>query len=149
MPATTPIHAILAVTFAAFVALSAALATERPKPLPQQNNCVYLDYAATCPIYPEVATRCCPTSTATGATSSSHAWRRAVPRRGDEGEELRGDAHSRDTKEITFCSCGSEADNWAIAASLRDDRTHVVVSSIEHPAISRASTRWRSRDGVK
>ena len=136
MPATTPIHAILAVTFAAAVAQALRLRRRGPKPLPQQNNCVYLDYAATCPIYPEVGDAMLPyLYSHWGNPSSSHAYgapcRDAVTKARNSVARL---IHA-DTKEITFCSCGSEADNWAIAASLRDDRTHVVVSSIEHPAI--------------
>ena len=136
MPATTPIHAILAVTFAAFVAQALRLRRRGPKPLPQQNNCVYLDYAATCPIYPEVGDAMLPyLYSHWGNPSSSHAYgapcRDAVTKARNSVATL---IHA-DSKEITFCSCGSEADNWAIAASLRDDRTHVVVSSIEHPAI--------------
>ena len=136
MPATTPIHAILAVTFAAAVAQALRLRRRGPKPLPQQNNCVYLDYAATCPIYPEVGDAMLPyLYSHWGNPSSSHAYgapcRDAVTKARNSVAKL---IHA-DTKEITFCSCGSEADNWAIAASLRDDRTHVVVSSIEHPAI--------------
>ena len=75
MPATTPIHAILAVTFAAAVAQALRLRRRGPKPLPQQNNCVYLDYAATCPIYPEVGDAMLPyLYSHWGNPSSSHAY---------------------------------------------------------------------------
>lgn len=136
MPATTPIHAILAVTFVAAVAQALRLRRRGPKALPQQKNCVYLDYAATCPIYPEVGDAMLPyLYSHWGNPSSSHAYgapcRDAVTKARASVAAL---VNARST-EITFCSCGSEADNWAIVASLRDDRTHVVVSTIEHPAI--------------
>ena len=105
-------------------------------PLPSEGGCVYLDYAATCPIYPEVADAMVPfLYDHWGNPSSGHAY--GAPCRSGVAEargsiaRLLGCA----SEEVAFCSCGSEADNWAILASLGGKRRHVVVSAVEHPAI--------------
>ena len=105
-------------------------------PLPMEGGCVYLDYAATCPIYPEVADAMVPyLYEHWGNPSSGHAYgapcRRGVTRARASVAALVNCL----SEEVAFCSCGSEADNWAIFASLKGSRTHVIVSSIEHPAI--------------
>lgn len=105
-------------------------------PLPREGGCVYLDYAATCPIYPEVADAMVPyLYRHWGNPSSGHAYgapcRDAVARARASVARL----VNCNAAEVAFCGCGSEADNWAIRASLRGARSHVVVSAIEHPAI--------------
>ncbi|KAH8082958.1 cysteine desulfurase [Aureococcus anophagefferens] len=105
-------------------------------PLPSEGGCVYLDYAATCPIYPEVADAMVPfLYDHWGNPSSGHAYgapcRSAVADARGSIARLLGCA----SEEVAFCSCGSEADNWAILASLGGKRRHVVVSAVEHPAI--------------
>ncbi|KAH8069923.1 cysteine desulfurase [Aureococcus anophagefferens] len=99
-------------------------------PLPSEGGCVYLDYAATCPIYPEVADAMVPfLYDHWGNPSSGHAYgapcRSAVAEARGSVARLLGCA----SEEVAFCSCGSEADNWAILASLGGKRRHVVVSA--------------------
>ena len=105
-------------------------------PLPSEGGCVYLDYAATCPIYPEVADAMVPfLYDHWGNPSSGHAY--GAPCRSGVAE-ARGSIATLlgcASEEVAFCSCGSEADNWAILASLGGKRRHVVVSAVEHPAI--------------
>jgi len=129
--------------------------------VPKPHACVYLDYAATCPIYPDVADAMLPyLYRHWGNPSSAHAYggpsKRAVAQ---ARERVRALINARDASEIVFCSCGSEADNWAIVGALQGSaqqhaaassssgdqqqpsrapkkpRRHVVVSTIEHPAI--------------
>ena len=150
MPGTTPIHAILAVTFAAVVAQALRLRRRGPKPLPQQNNCVYLDYAATCPIYPEVGDAMLPyLYSHWGNPSSSHAYgapcRDAVTKARNSVATL---IHA-DTKEITSAAAAARP---TTGPSPRVCATTGRTSSCRASSTrrsSRASTRWRSRDGVK
>ena len=129
MPATTPIHAILAVPLAAVVAQRCGCDGEAPKPLPQQNNCVsstarrraHLSGSGDA-MLPYLYSRW------GNRRATPTARRAATPVANSVATLIHADG------EITFCSCGSEADNWAIAASLRDDGRRVVWS-IEHPAI--------------
>ncbi|KAH8060692.1 cysteine desulfurase [Aureococcus anophagefferens] len=105
-------------------------------PLPSEGGCVYLDYAATCPIYPEVADAMVPfLYDHWGNPSSGHAY--GAPCRSAVAEALGSIATLLGcaSEEVAFCSCGSEADNWAILASLGGKRRHVIVSAVEHPAI--------------
>ncbi|KAJ8603787.1 hypothetical protein CTAYLR_000188 [Chrysophaeum taylorii] len=109
-------------------------------PLPRESKCIYLDYAATCPIYADCADAMVPyLYSHWGNPSSGHAYggpcRDAVAA---ARESIRALLNARDSSEIVWCSCGSEADNWALVGSLRarrPSRRHVVVSTIEHPAI--------------
>ncbi len=42
-----------------------------------------------------------------------------------------------DTKEVTFTSCATESNNWAIFGTARanPERRHIITSTIEHPAV--------------
>ncbi|KAJ1451684.1 pyridoxal phosphate-dependent transferase [Pelagophyceae sp. CCMP2097] len=105
--------------------------------LPQVGGCVYLDYAATCPIYPDVADAILPfLYEHWGNPSSGHAYGAPSKIAIDLARErLRKLVNADSASEVVFCSCGSEADNWAISGALKPGRNHVVVSSIEHPAV--------------
>lgn len=112
------------------------------------NSCVYLDYNASTPVYPEVAEAMIPfITTCFGNPSSGHAYarpcREAVARARQQVANLIGAQDPEET--IIFTSCGSESDNWAIDIALYHFKTdekrttnvkpRVVTSSIEHPAI--------------
>ncbi|KAG8458193.1 hypothetical protein KFE25_011724 [Diacronema lutheri] len=114
-------------------------------PTPGAEGCLYLDYAATCPIYPDVAAAMAPFfSVQWGNPSSPHVFGRPTKLAVDGARarvaELLGCAPS----EVVFTSCGSESDNWAILAAVELARArlapgevpHVVTSAIEHPAVS-------------
>ena len=52
------------------------------------------------------------------------------------------------TKELVFCSGGTEADNHAIFGVVgRREDAHVVISAIEHPAVANAAAEVRRRGG--
>ena len=54
-------------------------------------------------------------------------------------------------KEIYFTSGGTESDNWALfgaAGALRRAGDHIIVSSIEHPAVLEAAARLE-KDGFR
>ena len=118
---------------------------------PGSGACIYLDHAATTPIYPEVLEEMLPYfSEHFGNPSSSHAYgdepKRALALartrlmgllncNSDEGDSDGGDS-------IIFTGCGTEADNLAIHLALHSTprpkkgrRKHIVTCAIEHPAV--------------
>jgi cysteine desulfurase len=137
---------------------AAAVGESIGKPLPraeEHGDCVYLDYQATTPVWPEVAGVAEPyLRLHWGNPSSGHAFARpcaaAVQLARKSVAELIG-AHE---EEILFTACGSEADNHAIVGALEVQEArrraatgeggggaeggglpHIVASNIEHPAI--------------
>lgn len=107
--------------------------------LPLESGCIYLDVAATCPIYPDVADAMLPfLYQHFGNPSSGHAYGKpCADAVRTARERVAAMLNSESTDSVIWCSCGSEADNWALVGSLRarKSRRHVVVSAIEHPAI--------------
>mmetsp|Transcript_4579 Transcript_4579/g.9940 ORF Transcript_4579/g.9940 Transcript_4579/m.9940 type:complete len:450 (-) Transcript_4579:359-1708(-) len=122
-------------------------------PLPkatEHGHCIYLDYQATTPVWPEVAQAATPYLTLHwGNPSSGHAFGRpcaaAVKTAREKVAMLIGAASS----EVLFVSCGSEADNHAIIGALKLEEQrratasaqelplpHVLTSNIEHPAVT-------------
>ena len=123
----------------------------------EHGDCIYLDYQATTPVWPEVAAAAEPyLRMHWGNPSSGHAFGRpcaaAVASARRSVAELVGAAED----EILFTACGSEADNHAILGTLEAEEArrraaaaaagdavdaaaalpHVVTSNIEHPAIT-------------
>lgn len=104
-------------------------------------NTIYLDYNATTPIAPSVQEAMAPfISQHYGNPSSHHALGRAC----DEAvEDARGQVASllrADSREIVFTSGGTESNNLALkgvmlAKSPAADG-HLIISSLEHPAIT-------------
>lgn len=129
--------------------LAARMDSSRPglgDPLPHLEQCVYLDWNATTPIFPEVAEEMHPfIFEVFGNPSSGHTY----GRRSKEAVDL---ARSRVASLvnaprpdcIVFTACGTESNNWAIHGSVQRARMdparrgatpHVVASVIEHPAV--------------
>jgi len=106
---------------------------------------IYLDYNATTPVAPEVADAIEPfLRDHFGNPSSSHAYGRraheAVETARAHVAALIGAAAS----EIVFTGCATEANNLAIfgvAHALRGKRRHIVISGIEHPAVTQPCLR--------
>ncbi|KAK9817159.1 hypothetical protein WJX72_010537 [[Myrmecia] bisecta] len=112
----------------------------------QDTSCIYLDYNATTPIFPQVAQRMQPFLTQHfGNPSSSHAYGRPCKQAVDTARQqvARMLGASEDQWMLLFTSCGTESDNWAIYGSVMAARAakgaafvpHVVTSNIEHPAV--------------
>jgi len=111
------------------------------------ENCIYMDYNATTPIWPEVTKVMEPfTSSCFGNPSSPHVF--AAPCK--EAMTVARNyvcqlVNAPSPNSIIFTSCGSEADNRAVdiavSSFLRAYPTdppalpHVITSGIEHPAI--------------
>jgi cysteine desulfurase len=107
-------------------------------------GCIYCDYNATTPIYPEVFQAMEPYLTKCfGNPSSSHAYGQLAKTAVITGRKLVADAVNAKPEDIYFVSCGSEADNRCIDIAIHNFYlTHdassipqIITSSIEHPAI--------------
>lgn len=112
-------------------------------PLPHMQDCIYLDYNATTPIYPEVAAAMeLFTYRGFGNPSSVHTYGQATKAAVDTARQRVAALINCWADELAFTSCGTESDNWAMwgAVMAAKDRVqglpHVVTSAIEHPAIT-------------
>lgn len=110
---------------------------------------IYLDEAATAPVRREVLAAMGPyLGPAFGNPSSRHATGEIAARALDDARRSVADALAARPGEIVFCSGGTEAANLAVKgiAVATPRGRHVVVSSIEHPAVLE-SARWLGRLG--
>jgi len=113
---------------------------------------IYLDYNATTPIDPEVEAAMRPyLNTYFGNPSSRYKFgidtRKAVELARSQVAALIGASPD----EIVFTSGGSESDNHALkgaAFGLRHKGNHIIVSTIEHPAILEVCT-WLQKQGFQ
>ncbi len=102
---------------------------------------VYLDHAATTPMYPEVAAEMVNLLTDAGNPSSLHASGRRARRLVEEAREKVAAALGARPAEIVFTSGGTESNNIALKGIAWDQRSkdpkrnRVIISSIEHHAI--------------
>lgn len=118
---------------------------------------IYLDYNATTPVRPEVRDAVSPllfgdvSDGAWGNASSVH-WAGQSARKALEGARAQIAARfERKPSEVLFTSGGSEADNLALFGVFdhpRFDGGHLVISSVEHPAVRAAASRLEAR-GVR
>lgn len=100
---------------------------------------VYLDYAATTPVDPEVIRAMIPyLSEVWGNPSSIHACGLEARASVEDAREKIASLIGANKSEIYFTSGGTEADNWAlkgIAYANRERDGHIITSTIEHHAI--------------
>ncbi|KAF6265975.1 pyridoxal phosphate-dependent transferase [Scenedesmus sp. NREL 46B-D3] len=113
--------------------------------LPHLADCVYLDYNATTPIFPEVAEAMKPyTYELFGNPSSVHAYGRQTRAAVDKARQQVAALISCTPSEVCFTSCGTESDNWALWGAVmgrgrgmtQGQLPHVVTSQMEHPAVT-------------
>ncbi len=113
---------------------------------------IYLDYAATTPVRPEVLGAMLPFFSEDFGNPSSAHWYGAGPRaavaraRGEVATAL-----GCDEDEIVFTAGGTESDNLAVKGCVRaaaGGRKHVVTSAIEHKAVLE-SCRALAAEGVE
>jgi cysteine desulfurase len=107
---------------------------------------VYLDYAATTPVRPEVLEAMLPylTSQSFGNPSSSHRFGRAARAGIEQARRQIAEAIGAEPSQVVFTSGGTESDNLgivgaALAARDRGARMCVAVSAIEHKAVLAAA----------
>ena len=100
---------------------------------------IYLDYAASAPVLPEVLDEMLPFFTAvSGNPSGVHAEGREARKAVEKARRQVAAAIGAENREILFTSGGSESDNLAIrgaAAAMRNKGNHLITSRIEHPAV--------------
>ena len=111
---------------------------------------VYLDYNATTPVAAEVAqvVRIC-LEEAFGNPSSSHERGRQAALQVAAARESVAALIGARPVEIVFTGCATEANNLAVlgvARALRATRRHLVISAIEHPAVTEPA-RHLQREG--
>ena len=100
---------------------------------------IYLDYAATAPVLPEVLDAMLPFFMSQfGNPSGVHAFGRETRKAVEQARRRTAGLLGADSREIVFTSGGSESNNLAIkgaAYSLRTKGNHIVTSKIEHPSV--------------
>lgn len=87
------------------------------EPLPHTQSCIYLDYNATTPVFPEVADEMLPMLQKFGNPSSSHAFGRPCKDVVDVARARVAAMVGASPAEICFTSCGSESDTWCELAA--------------------------------
>ena len=99
----------------------------------------YLDYAATAAVEPAVAEEMVRVMTeAFGNPSAQYALGRSARERLEADRQVIARALGCRREEVFFTSCGTEGDNWAIRAALRQNRRvgkHIVTTAVEHSAV--------------
>lgn len=114
---------------------------------------IYLDHAATTPVRQEVLDAMLPFfGPRFGNPSSVHRWGREARVALDEARERVARCLGARADEVTFCSCGTEADNLALLGAWRagreTGRRAVVSTPIEHKAIL-AAVHQAAREGAE
>ena len=114
--------------------------------LPPMRQPVYLDYAATTPVRPEVLEAMLPYLTAQsfGNPSSAHRFGRAARAGIEQARRHVAEAIGAEPNQVVFTSGGTEADNLgivgaALAARDRGARMCAAVSATEHKAVLAAA----------
>lgn len=92
---------------------------------------VYLDYNATAPLRPEVASAMAAAFELCGNASSVHRFGRLARRAVEDAREAVAAAVDADAAEIVFTSGGTEANNFALRATERP----VLISAVEHDSV--------------
>ena len=100
---------------------------------------IYLDNAATTPVCPEAARAALEVMTeGYGNPSSGYELGRQAARRLEADRAAVAQKLGCAPEELTFTSCGTEGDNWAVAAAVERGRhagRHIVTTAIEHAAV--------------
>ena len=109
---------------------------------------IYFDNAATTQVYPEVLkTYCEVASKIWGNPSSLHSLGSQAGRILEASRKQIADLLGKKSTEIFFTSGGTEGDNWVIKGVAFERAhlgKHIIVSSIEHPAVKESALWLRS-----
>ena len=113
---------------------------------------IYLDYAATAPVLPEVLDAMLPFfSEHFGNPSGIYGEGRDTRKAVEEARRKTAAVLGAEPREIFFTSGGSESDNLAIkgtAFSLQGRGNHIITSRIEHHAVLN-TCRWLEKQGFR
>ena len=121
---------------------------------PTRTGAVYLDHAASTPMYPEAVAAMTEQLTRPGNPSSLHASGRAARRVVEESRESIAQAVNARPGEVVFTSGGTESDNLAVkgifwARHQADPRRNRILStSVEHHAVL-DSLQWLEDQGAE
>ena len=100
---------------------------------------IYLDSAATTRVCREAAQAACEAMTeGFGNPSSGYAMGQQAAARMKACRETVADSLGCLPEELTFLSCGTEGDNWAIRAAVEYGKRkgkHIITTAIEHAAV--------------
>jgi cysteine desulfurase len=107
------------------------------------NNRIYLDYAATTPVDSRVLEAMLPFfSKEFGNPSSVHLYGQQAETALENARDVMAEGLHCTSGEVIFTSCGSESDNLALRGTAYARReeigaTHLLISPVEHHAVSR------------
>lgn len=112
---------------------------------------VYLDNAATTPIDPQVVEAMLPfLNNYFGNPSSSHSYGRKTKTAIETARRAIAAVLHCAPAEICFTSGGTEADNLALLAAVRDlGCTHIITSAIEHSAVIKTAEKLAHEAGIR
>ena len=116
---------------------------------------VYLDHAATTPVFPDVAAAMSAQRDRAGHASSLHTAGRAARRVVEESRERLAGVLGARPSEVVFTSGGTESDNLAVAGVYRarrdadPRRRRLLVSAIEHHAVLDCVQALVDREGAE
>ena len=115
-------------------------------------NRIYLDYAATAPVLPEVLDAMLPFFVSQfGNPSGIHANGRETRKAVEQARRQTAKALGAESQEICFTSGGSESNNLAVqgtAFALQGKGNHLITSQIEHPSVLK-TCRWLEKQGFR
>ncbi len=113
---------------------------------------IYLDNAATTPVYPEVFEEMKPYFTEYyGNPSSIYSFAGEAKKAVDRSRQIVADLIGAKAEEIYFTGGGSESDNWALKASAEayaSKGKHIITSKIEHHAVLH-TCQWLEKQGYE
>ena len=113
---------------------------------------IYLDYAATAPVPPEVADAVYTVLREQwGNPSSQYAAGLAMKKQVEGWRSTVAALLDCPAEGLYFTSCGTEGDNWALRAAAWQNRhvgRHIVTTAVEHSAVLECC-KWLERDGYE
>jgi len=113
--------------------------------MPNTRLPIYLDYAATTPVHPQVLNAMLPYfSQSFGNSSSIHLYGQQAEGALESARETLASWLNCLPEEVLFTSCGTESDNLALrgaalAARQRKGANHLLISPVEHHAVSKTA----------
>ena len=108
------------------------------------NARIYLDYASSTPLLPDVKQAMADALDEGGNPSSIHQAGQRMKGHLEQARRQVAALINAKPDEISFTSCGTESNNWALrglSAANKRKGNHLVISAIEHPSISLAARR--------
>jgi cysteine desulfurase len=116
---------------------------------------IYLDYAATTPVDPRVIEAMLPYfNEIFGNPSSIHTFGQKAEAAMERSRETIAQGLNCQPGEVIFTSCGSESDNQALrgvafASRRKRDADHILISPVEHHAVSRTAQQLARQHGFE